>query len=77
MSQNDEKRDPQDQEEGFQDQGSDRSRESRSDSLPSDSALPRQDRSPDLDDADDDMDDDDRDEDSRIVGGVNRRNSIG
>jgi hypothetical protein len=81
MSQNDQNRDPQDQEEGYQDQSGDGStRETRGDSS-SDSARPgqgsqRQDPISDVDDEADDMDED-RDEDSRIDGGTNRRNNIG
>ena len=77
MSQNDDQNRRQD--EGYQDQSSDETRESRSDSMPSESeqnqGTGRQDQGSDLDEADDL--DEDRDDDSRTEGGVNRRNNIG
>jgi len=81
MAQNDDQnRDPQDRGEGYQDQRSDETRDTRSETTPSDSAQQNQgterlDQGADLDEADDL--DEDRDDDSRTDGGSNRRNNIG
>ena len=81
MSQDDQNRDPQDQNDGYQDQSSDEStREGRSDSTPPVSEQQNQgtqpkDQGSDLDEADDS--DEDRDDDSRTDGSGNRRNNIG
>ena len=82
MSQNDDQnRDRQNQGEGFEDPGSDESRQSRTGSTedsPSQDqeSSPRPDQSSDLEDTDEMDEDDDRDDDSRPIGGSNRRRSI-
>jgi len=80
MSQNDQNRDPQDQDEGYQDQPDETLREGRGDSSSSDPGRVNrgsesQDRSSDSGEADD-MDED-RDDDLRGDGSSNRRNNIG
>jgi hypothetical protein len=80
MSQNDQNRDRQNQDEGYQDQQDETLREGRGDSPSPDSeqvnrGTESQDRSPDAGEADD-MDED-RDDDLRTDGSFDRRNNIG